>query len=184
MWKRCPRARPKIREVHVHLSPSPTLCRRVRCRGMTKRWKPISGDCRRGTASRREEKQVEGKCRIRPKEETTCVQGPERGCDTDDIDATVNPMANRARAMVFVRPVIDRMPNLKGKRANDQDGDQGFDERMFGVEVHTKKNRKPPSKSQMKIVGYVGQWVAITDVVQSSRGWQLSAILLRQPLGE
>ena len=66
-----------------------------------------------------------------------CVQGPERGCGTDDIDATVNPMANRARTMVFVRLVIDHMLNRKGKRANDQDGDQRFDERMFGVEFHT-----------------------------------------------
>ncbi len=41
--------------------------------------------------------------------------------------------------MVFVRPVIDRMPNRKGKRADEQHGDQGFDERMFGVEIHSKK---------------------------------------------
>lgn len=46
-------------------------------------------------------------------------------------------MANRA--MVFVHPVIERVPNLTGKRANEQYGDQCFDERMFGVEVHTCK---------------------------------------------
>ena len=44
-------------------------------------------------------------------------------------------MANRA--MAFVHTVIEHMPNRKGKRANEQDGDQCFDERMFGVEVHT-----------------------------------------------
>ena len=50
--------------------------------------------------------------------------------------------------MVFVRPVIDRMPNRKGKRADEQHGDQGFDERMFGVEIHSRKNRERTSKSQ------------------------------------
>ena len=78
---------------------------------------------------------MEEKCRIRPKEKTKHVQGTERDCGTDEIGATVNPMANRA--MAFVHPVIERVPNRKGKRANEQDGDQCFDERMFGVEVHT-----------------------------------------------
>ena len=63
--------------------------------------------------------------------------------------------------MGFVRLVIDRMPNRKGKRAHDQDGDQGFDERMFGVEFHKVKNRKPPSKSQWFSLIRIQQYLLI-----------------------
>ena len=74
------------------------------------------------------------------------VQGTERDCGTDEISATVNPMANRA--MVFVHPVIEHVPNRTGKRANEQYGDQCFDERMFGVEIHTCRKRERTSKNQ------------------------------------
>ena len=63
--------------------------------------------------------------------------------------------------MVFVRPVIDHMPNLKGKRADDQDGDQGFDERMFGVEVHAIQNRARTSKSQWFSLICIQQYLLI-----------------------
>ena len=63
--------------------------------------------------------------------------------------------------MVFVRLVFNHMPNRKGKRAHDQDGDQGFDERMFGVEVHTLKNREWTSKSQWFSLVCIQQYLLI-----------------------
>ena len=75
------------------------------------------------------------------------VQYTERDCGTDEINATVNPMANRA--MVFVHPVIEHVPNRTGKRANEQYGDQCFDERMFGVEIHTCRKERTDLKKSM-----------------------------------